>query len=1203
MPNSILSNPSNTQWSITISDPQDSSILTYTPSWSIYYATPITGAVDLSTQLSALAQPIAYVNLKTNASTIGGSGSGTVIPSPQYALGYFPNAGTVAKMAGNPGASVDPLGNLQALTGTFTGGNPGIVIGQSTAPPCVANSSVIYFDSATQSTLYNQNCGGFGPINADPTKVPLSGGTMTGSLSAPNVTVTGQFKSPTSGGWRPALTGVIEDRKFGLSYYVRPEFFCLLQGTQQSCASGLYDEAKAWNQALNYLATNATPGYGKVLLITNTPQARTFSSTNYLVPGPQSGPDYHGFGGMTTTPTVGLTVLNGAVTGCLVSGGSGMTPSANYPVQIVDPSYQGTGATATVQTNSSGVATGCIVGNPGINYPSTALRTQVIAIGGDGATATMSLSGGTFTVNASNATTTTGGGYLAGTPVGIPIGTGFLQCTTYPTFSAIAAGNLTGTGISTFANTTTGAACTYNGVSTATVPVYFGNSCGLGQCTLAPVQTPVMQPCAVAVRAGVRIQGVGLPYIRTNDIGGTIFGVNSLVPFCDPFGDQTNNQAIYATTGTNGIQNSAAGPVIIDGLNVNAYIGFDFAGPLSGVQITNTEFNGGAFVMAPAAFAGAYGPNLITNDIVTADSFVICGGYWNTRDPYTQASGSLGGAFWLNKSTIGSGAYSAFGAAANGLGFTAPANFQNSYCSGMKYDGTVYDTNNGIYQTTVGGSGLVLSTVATSGVLSALPTIVTAGTNYYVGSVARIGTTDATVIVTGTSTGGVPTTIAIQNPGLRATTSGSASTSTSFPAVDIYVQHYLWQTQHNPVQSTYEGTAIPQLFQSGLNCPYGPDAPTPDYLATDFQFGSTASSTNYPFNVCFTGVVGYGIAQLPRYNFSARPGIDLRISNYTMGAHVFRGNIAYADTLRLDWSTFAYNGGTGFGDPYKSTLSTNTYNPMFTILSRSALVGTASDVMNTGTNNGSILGVNATVGGALTTTGLTFRNVLNQTDQTTEPLVGATLGSVQYGSGAGTAAWLSGNITASKYFLCQTGTGTVSAAPAWCNILGGANTWTATQTFAAIVATQLSGLTSAVTPNAAGGTTLGTAALPFSSGYIGAAATNNVKLTGTFTAARTATFQDATGNVSLAAAFECGTTTTCSKTLQTNPIAETGTVTLSSGTATVTTLQAYSATTSMYVIANDTTAANYAKCVPASTTSLTCTGTGTDTITYFVWGH
>jgi hypothetical protein len=56
---------------------------------------------------------------------------------------------------------------------------------------------------------------------------------------------------------------------------------------------------------------------------------------------------------------------------------------------------------------------------------------------------------------------------------------------------------------------------------------------------------------------------------------------------------------------------------------------------------------------------------------------------------------------------------------------------------------------------------------------------------------------------------------------------------------------------------------------------------------------------------------------------------------------------------------------------------------------------------------------------------------------------------------------------------------------------------------------------SPVTPLTAGGISLGSNALPFSSQFIGAAATNNIQLTGTATGARVATLPDQTGTVGI----------------------------------------------------------------------------------------
>jgi len=77
--NSILTKPGGTKWKINISAPSESYILSYAPSWSIEYLVSVTGNVDLSSQLSSLAREVAFMNLKTNKSTMG-LGCGTLIP-------------------------------------------------------------------------------------------------------------------------------------------------------------------------------------------------------------------------------------------------------------------------------------------------------------------------------------------------------------------------------------------------------------------------------------------------------------------------------------------------------------------------------------------------------------------------------------------------------------------------------------------------------------------------------------------------------------------------------------------------------------------------------------------------------------------------------------------------------------------------------------------------------------------------------------------------------------------------------------------------------------------------------------------------------------------------------------------------------------------------------------------------------------------
>lgn len=101
----------------------------------------------------------------------------------------------------------------------------------------------------------------------------------------------------------------------------------------------------------------------------------------------------------------------------------------------------------------------------------------------------------------------------------------------------------------------------------------------------------------------------------------------------------------------------------------------------------------------------------------------------------------------------------------------------------------------------------------------------------------------------------------------------------------------------------------------------------------------------------------------------------------------------------------------------------------------------------TGVNNGSntltLGGSLATVGGFSTSFNFTGpTNVTFPTSGTLATTAGPSLPSVVlgdtlYGSGANTLAALAGNTTATKQYLSQTGTGAVSAAPAWSAIAGG----------------------------------------------------------------------------------------------------------------------------------------------------------------------
>lgn len=85
----------------------------------------------------------------------------------------------------------------------------------------------------------------------------------------------------------------------------------------------------------------------------------------------------------------------------------------------------------------------------------------------------------------------------------------------------------------------------------------------------------------------------------------------------------------------------------------------------------------------------------------------------------------------------------------------------------------------------------------------------------------------------------------------------------------------------------------------------------------------------------------------------------------------------------------------------------------------------------------------------------------------------------------------------------------------------------------------------------------------------------------------------------------CGTTTTCTATAMAGSIFVIGKVTLSTGTATITGISpTYTSSTSYFCWANDiTTPSNGAKAIPATASSITVTGTGSDVVVYGCFGN
>ena len=153
MANTLLSNPSGTQWKFFITAPTDTSILLYQPPWTINYSVSITGNVDLSSQLSALAAPVIFVNLKTGQTSITADD-----PTARAAAAAAQSTANSAQSTAN--AAVPASGG--AITGNLN------VTGTVVATAAVSGS----------------NLSPAGHASAD---LSLSGGALSGPLSGPSL--------------------------------------------------------------------------------------------------------------------------------------------------------------------------------------------------------------------------------------------------------------------------------------------------------------------------------------------------------------------------------------------------------------------------------------------------------------------------------------------------------------------------------------------------------------------------------------------------------------------------------------------------------------------------------------------------------------------------------------------------------------------------------------------------------------------------------------------------------------------------------------------------------------------------------------------------------------------------------------------------------------------------------------------------------
>jgi hypothetical protein len=513
--------------------------------------------------------------------------------------------------------------------------------------------------------------------NSGPVGPPGPPGPPGGSLSYPGVvsngnsglSVQGTMTTPSVTGYRQNnLNARSRNRDEVLQITITPQ-------DMPGCANsgmGLIDDAPCFNAAIHYLAS-FDDNVQRRLIAPYTQYGYQFLSAGYQQPLPHDFGDYHGFAGYATQASVQLQIINGVVASCSTGGGTAYAPSATLPVWIYDPSLQGSGGYATVATDTTGAPTSCTVVQGGIKYPPSGVIGQVVPIGGDGASANATLASNTFSTGQNPITVTGGSGYASLTtnvPVNTFIGPSALQCTAYPTFTATCAA-----GVCTAVNVgTTGTNCTYNGSASATVPLYFGATCGGAQCTLMAPETPINLPCAVGLINNITIEGIGNPTITT---GWDLSTVNNsqMIAFCDPTGIQSTN-------------------ITIKNLTINAaFIGFWFPYVVHHLAMTDVTFGGStgtvgipvhAYSFSGGPQSGSAGANSINLQNVGANPPYLPSTFTNIAD-YGYAGITCGGE-WIGRSAAGYTASSSRNVMPGGYQTMLAAAFYNasSVADGMR---------------------------------------------------------------------------------------------------------------------------------------------------------------------------------------------------------------------------------------------------------------------------------------------------------------------------------------------------------------------------------------------------------------------------------------------------------------------------------------------------------------------------------------
>lgn len=305
-----------------------------------------------------------------------------------------------------------------------------------------------------------------------------------------------------------------------------------------------------------------------------------------------------------------------------------------------------------------------------------------------------------------------------------------------------------------------------------------------------------------------------------------------------------------------------------------------------------------------------------------------------------------------------------------------------------------------------------------------------------IGGTGQTTYTDGQLLI-GNTTGSTLTKATLTGTANRlSVTNGSGSITLDIDAA--YVGQATITTLGTVTTGTWNGSRVAEIYGgTGNNA----------YAVGDILYASAINT----LSVLTAGTDGYVLTLAGGVPTWAAAGsgtvTSVAVSGGATGLTTTGGPITTSGTITISGTLVETNGGTGnsayaVGDIlYASAINTlsaltaGTDGYVLTLAGGVPTWAAGGTVTSVGVSGGTT-GL-TTTGGPITTSGtITIAGTLAETNGGTNQTT-YTLGDTLYSSAANTLSKLAGNITATKKFLVQTGTGAVSAAPTWDTIAAG----------------------------------------------------------------------------------------------------------------------------------------------------------------------